>query len=175
MYLVYNSTSGAGLYTEPNAPSLTGLTGVGGIAIPANFTIGPYGCTVSNGTITNNAEPTPAAPSLAQQAYAAMLTGLALTLSGTLTLASTASPTDPTTQGKLAAGATTINTTGAFPGGATTYPMKDASGAWHTFNLSQYKAVAAAIAGFAATLDLIIDGNPLGAASLPVSSVSLTV
>lgn len=53
--------------------------------------------------------------------------------------------------------------------------MKDLSGNWHTFTIAQYEAVATAIAGYAAALDLIIDGNPLNAVALPTSSVSLTV
>jgi hypothetical protein len=121
------------------------------------------------------APPAPPAPALAQQAAAAISAGIILTLSGSMTLAAIAFPTDPVTQSKLAAIATTINTTGAFPGGATSYPMKDATGTWHTFTLAQYKVVAAAIAAYAASLDLIIDGNPLGAVSLPTASVALTV
>jgi hypothetical protein len=49
----------------------------------------------------------------------------------TLTLAAWLFPTDPTTQTKIGAVVTTINTTGTFAGGATTWPMKDSSGAWH--------------------------------------------
>jgi hypothetical protein len=121
--------------------------------------------------------PTPptAAQLLAQQAQAAIGAGLTITLSGTLTLAATAFPTDATTIAKITTVVTTINATGAFPGGAETYPMKDASGGWHVFTVAQYKAVAGAISDYVAPLDLIIDGNPLGATALPESSVSLTV
>ena len=122
-----------------------------------------------------NTPPAPAAPTLAQQASAASVAGLMITLSGSVTLAATLFPTDPVTQGKLGAVVTTIGASGAFPGGATSYPMKDASGAWHSFTVGQYKAVAGAIAAYVAALDLIADGNPLAAASLPASSVSLAV
>lgn len=112
---------------------------------------------------------------LSTSAAAALSAGLAITLSGTLTLAATVFPTDSVTTGKIGAVATTLNTTGEFPGGTTSYPMKDAAGVWHSFTVSQYKAVAAAIAGYVAALDLIIDGNPLGATELPAASVALTV
>lgn len=115
------------------------------------------------------------APTLATSAAAALAAGLTLALSGTLTLAATVFPTDSVTTAKLATVITTINANGSFPGGATEYPMKDASGAWHTLTVDQYKAVAGAIAAYVAPLDLIIDGNPLGATALPVASVSLTV
>lgn len=129
--------------------------------------------TISDGAIV--AAPPPPAPTLAQQAAAAMRAGITLMLSGAIAMAATVFPIDPTTQTKLAAVATIINTTGGFPGGAATYPMKDAAGTWHTFTLAQYKTVAAAIAAYAASLDLIIDGNPLEATGLPGDSVSLTV
>jgi len=120
-------------------------------------------------------QPQPPPPTLAQQAAEAMLAGLTITLSGSITLAATLFPTDPETQIKLNGVISVINTTGGFPGGAETYPIKDASGTWHSFTLAQYKAVAAAIANYVAPLDLIIDGNPLSATELPSSSVSLTV
>jgi hypothetical protein len=129
---------------------------------------------VSAGALVAYTPPTPVL-TLAQQAAEAVQAGLTLTLSGTIALAATVFPIDPTTQSKLAAVATIINTTGGFPGGAATYPMKDGAGGWHTFDLAQYKAVAASLAAYAASLDLIIDGNPLGATALPGNSVALTV
>lgn len=119
---------------------------------------------------------TPPAPvlNLAQQAQLALGTGLTTAITGTMTLTTTF-PTDPATQGKIADVVTTINTTGNFPGGLASYPMKDSSGTWRPFNVAQYKAVAAAISSYAAGLVLIIDGNPLRVTVLPPSSVSLTV
>jgi len=119
--------------------------------------------------------PSPPSITLAQSAQIAATSGLAVTLSGTLSLAETVFPTDVATQAKLNAVVTTINTTGTFPGGGTTYPMKDAGGAWHIFTLSQYEAMAGAIAAFVAANDLIADGNPLGATELPANRISLTV
>ncbi len=114
-------------------------------------------------------------PTLAQQAAAAIGAGITLTLSGTVTLAATLFPTDPATQAKLAAVVTTVTASGAFPGGASSYPMKDAAGTWHSFTSAQYVKVAGAIAAYVAALDLIIDGNPLGATALPAASVAVAV
>lgn len=125
------------------------------------------------GVLTAGAAPAPAL-TLAQQAQAAMAAGLTVTLSGTLTLAATVFPTDPTTQTKIDGVMTTVNTTGAFAGGATTFPMRDAANVWHPFTVAQYKAVALAIDEFATTLDLIIDGNP-SVTALPATSIALTV
>jgi len=119
----------------------------------------------------------PAAPiqTLAQGAAAAVNAGLSISLSGSITLAATVFSTDAVTTGKIGAVITTLATTNAFPGGGTSYPMKDATGAWHTFAEAQYKAVAAAIATYVASLDLIVDGNPMSATALPASAVTLTV
>jgi hypothetical protein len=121
-----------------------------------------------------NVAPMPA-PSLAVQAVEALAAGLTIELSGSLTLAPTVFPVDPDTQQKIGLVVTNVNALGSFPGGATSYPLKDVSGTWHTFTVPQYKAVAAAIAAYAAPLILIIDGNPFGATELPPSTVSLTV
>jgi hypothetical protein len=113
--------------------------------------------------------------SLPQQAQAALAGGLQITLSGSMALAATVFPTDTASQQKISDVVTTINATGGFPNGAAEFPMKDANGIWHDFTVSQYKTVAAALSGFVATLDLIADGNPLGATALPATSVTLTV
>ncbi len=154
-----------------------------GIALHGTLPAGAVECTqaqyaggnlwaLKNGIITAISAP---APTLAQQATAAIGAGLTITLSGTMTLAATLFPTDPATTAKIGAVVTAINADGTFPGGATSFPMKDATGAWHTFNASQYKAVAGGIAAYVAALNLIIDGNPLGATSLPANAVALTV
>lgn len=147
--------------------------------IAAAFVVVPAGVTPAVGWSyagsTFSAPPAPPAPTLAQQAAAVIDGGLTIALSGSITLAATRFPTDAATQGKLAAVVTTINATGSFPGGGTSYPMKDAAGAWHTFTVAQYKSVAGAIAAYVAALDLIIDGNPTSASVLPAASVALAV
>ncbi len=134
----------------------------------------PSGWAIQNGALVAYTAPAPT-PTLARQASAAINAGLTLTLSGSLTLAATAFPCDPITTGKIGAVITTLAVTGAFPGGATSYPLKDASGDWHTFDAAQYKTVAGGIAAYVAALDLIADGNPMGATALPSSSVSLVL
>lgn len=130
---------------------------------------GLYAAVVTKGGIA------PYAPTLAMQAFAAMQAGLTVTLSGSMTLAATVFPVDPETCSKIGMVVTNIDSDGNFPGGATSFPLKDVSGAWHTFTVPQYKAVATAIAAYAAPLTLIIDGNPLNATALPANSVTLTV
>jgi hypothetical protein len=115
------------------------------------------------------------APTLAQQAGAAISAGVTVTLSGSVTLAATLFPTDAATQSKLGAVITTLIATSAFPGGAATYPMRDSAGTWHTFTPGQYTKVAGAIAAYVAALFLIVDGNPMSAVALPSSAISLTV
>ncbi len=148
-------------------------------------TAGVYSFTAAHGAVlavpttlqpfTGTWPPVAPAPTLAQEAATALRAGVTLTISGTLTLAATLFPTDPTTQAKMAAVVTTLLATGAFPGGATSYPLKDAAGTWHTFTTAQYPKVAGAIAAYVAALDLIADGNPMGATALPSSSISVAV
>ncbi len=144
------------------------------VPIPVGLPVG-VGWSYSNGTFSPPAPSNVTPPTLAQQAAAAIAAGLTITLSGTMTLAATLFPTDPATTAKIIAVVTAINTDGTFPGGATTFPMKDSAGTWHTFTSSQYKSVASALAAYVAALNLIIDGNPLDATSLPANAVTLTV
>jgi len=165
------------LYTPPAGMALEQCFSAG-IAelfspVPGGQTL-QVGDTYSNGGAAPAAMPTPVL-TLAQQALIAEQNGLTISLSGSMTLAATLFPTDDATQSNITAVITTINALGTFPGGADTYPMKDASGTWHTFTVPQYKAVAGAIAAYVSALDLIAAGNPLGATALPSNSVALTV
>lgn len=135
----------------------------------------PAGWEVSSGTLTARVSPPILPPTLAQQAAAAVNAGLTIALSGSITLPATLFPTDAATQGKLGAVVTVLGATGSFPDGAASYPMKDASGTWHTLTAGQYKAVAGAIASYVAALDLVIDGNPFAVSALPAASIALTV
>jgi len=134
-----------------------------------------WSATLNGQTWIFDAPPSPPSPTLAQQARGAAIGGLIVALSGSVALAATLFPTDRVTQQKLSAVVTTIAATGTFPGGATSYPLKDADGGWHTLTIDQYKVVAGAIAAYVAACDLIADGNPLSATELPASIVSLTV
>ena len=142
------------------------------VAVPSGVTPA-QGWAYAGGTFS--APPAPPPPTLTQQAATAINVGLMLTLSGSLTLSATLFPTDPATTGKIGAVVTTLLATGAFPGGATSYPMKDATGSWHTFTAAQYPKVAGALAAYVAALDLIADGNPLGATTLPPASATVAL
>lgn len=125
--------------------------------------------------VTGAWPPPPAPPTLAQQAEQAVYAGLTITLSGSLVLAATLFPTDRLTQTKVLSVMTVLGKTGAFPGGALTYPLKDATGTWHVLSVAQYETVATAIGSYVSALDLIADGNPTLATSLPPSAIELTV
>lgn len=113
--------------------------------------------------------------SLQQLAVQAMYAGYQITLSGSIVLAATLFPVDPVTQQELMAVMETISQTGAFANGATSFQMEDSQKNWHTFNVSQYKAVAIAIDNYVTTLTLIYSGNPSAPASLPSNSITLAV
>ena len=156
--------------SDGQPPPTAGTWAAAGTVIPA---IG-WAAAQAGGVWQFTAPPVPA-PTLAQQAATAMAAGLTISLSGSVTLAATLFPTDAATQGKLAAVAAGLGATGQFPGGATTFPMKDCAGAWHSLTQAQYKAVAGAILSYVAASQLIVDGNPLGATALPPDSVALAV
>ena len=163
------------LFTPPTGVSLSECFTAD---VAAQFVAVPAGQTPAQGWIYSGgtfAAPVVPMPPLAQQAAAALGAGVTLTVSGTMTLAATLFPTDPVTTAKIGAVVTTLLATSAFPGGATSYPMKDAAGAWHTFTTAQYPKVAGAIAAYVAALDLIADGNPLSATALPSPNLSVTV
>ena len=122
-----------------------------------------------------NAPPVYIAPAstLAQQAQQA-LAACAVTITSTATPALSATyPCDPATQGKLASVVTSVVATQGFPGGATVYPMKTASGAWVPMTPTQYVTVAGAIASFVGQLDLIADGNPANVTALPSNAAQI--
>lgn len=95
-----------------------------------------------------------------------------LTVSSASAVVATATwPTDPTTQSHLAKLGTVLDVTGAFPGGAATWPMKDLSGAVHNLTVTQFKAVGAAISAYVGQADLIADGL---STIVPSGTVSIT-
>ena len=162
-----------GARSYPNLPSASNLLEISEAEWQAHYA-NPDGWAVAGGALVAFTPPAPVL-TLAQQAANAAVAGLTVALSGTMTLAATLFPTDATTQQKLVAVSATLLETGDFPGGGTTYPMVDSSGAWYTFTASQYKAVAGAIAAYVAACDLIAAGNPRGATALPANTVSITV
>lgn len=131
---------------------------------------------VSDGKLVSYTPPTPVL-TLIQQAQKALYAGVTISLTGSITLAPTLFPCDPVTTGKLSTVLNILNATGSFPGGSSTYQMKDMENpvVWHTFTGPQYSAVVLAIGNYVAPLDLIIDGNP-NVTTLPNSVIpTLTV
>lgn len=141
------------------------------VMISGNVGVG-WGAKQTSGiwSFTAPAQPPEPLPTLAQTAATALYSGISLSLSGSMDLSATLFPCDPDTTSKTAKVILTLVGTQKFPGGATTFPMKDSSGTWHTFTAAQYIAVEAAISSYVATLNLIIDGNPLNATVLPPAS-----
>lgn len=141
--------------------------------------------TVSGGAVV--AAPPPGTSTLAQQAAALLAIGapgLTIIVTGpTLTIAApgVAFPVDPISTGKIGNVVLTAMKTDAFPLASgsstppTTFPMKDASGGWHYLTMAQYGAVATQLASYASALDLIADGNPQEATTLPQNSVTIEV
>lgn len=117
--------------------------------------------------------PPPPAPTAAQQAADALATGLTIT-SSTIPLSAVTFPTDINSRGKYNSVQTHINTNGTFPGGATSGPIKDASGSvdpFHIVTTAQYTAIATAICAFVSACDLVIDGY--SGATVPSTSVTI--
>jgi hypothetical protein len=114
----------------------------------------------------------PAAPILtpAQQAAAAMAAGLTVASASDAAMNATY-PTDVATQQKVSSIEVRLAAGLGFPGGGTTMPWKDSSGAWHALTAAQFTALAGAISVFVAACDLLADGYP--GAALPPSSVTI--
>lgn len=128
-----------------------------------------------HGSVWSFSAPSMPTPTLAQQAAAACLAGVTISLSGSTELGSTLFSTDEFTRQSLSAVLMTLMITGSFPGDTVTYPLRDTGGTWHAFTTAQYKAVAGAILTYIAALSLIMSGNPLGATELPSASLALSV
>jgi hypothetical protein len=116
-----------------------------------------------NGTELIPVTPPPVTPpTIAQQAAAAILQGVTISLTGSMTLEPTLFPCDPVTTTKISTVLNILNATGLFPDGTTTCAMKDMGNpsAWHSFTGPQYTAVVLAIGNYVFLLDQIADGNP---------------
>ena len=123
--------------------------------------------TLAGGAIVQGAAPT---PSLAQQALALMSAGLTITSTGTPSI-SAVYPVTPAAQVKYASLQSVVAATGAFPGGATTQPILDAAGNFHSVTPAQFTEIALAVAAFATPLQLILDGHT--GTALPSASVTI--
>lgn len=107
--------------------------------------------------------------SLARQAQNRMAAGLTIVSAGTPALSATY-PCDTVTQAKFVGVRLVLEATGAFPGGAVTWPVKDAAGKWRQTTPAQFTALALAVAGYVALLYLVIDGQ---SATLPPATATI--
>jgi hypothetical protein len=129
---------------------------------------------VSGGVLVAYTPPTPVL-TLAQQANIAINAGLTITSTDpTLNLNAIMFPVDIATTTKIGLVVTTLTATSAFPGGSTTFPMKDSSGNWHTLAVPQYLKIAGTISTYVTALNLIVDGNPFNVTTLPTNNVIIT-
>ncbi|MGC9271934.1 hypothetical protein [Acidiphilium sp.] len=117
-----------------------------------------------------SAPPAPPAPTLAQQATAAIGKGIAITSTGTPALDGTYA-CDETAQGQLNRVAGYITTNGKFPAGLTAMPWPDISGVVHEFaTTAEFQALASAVANYVVELDAVIMGL---ATTLPAASATI--
>jgi hypothetical protein len=124
---------------------------------------------------TPDAAPAPTAAEAAQATYAAAIAaGLTATWSTSTTLNGTYA-LDQTTQFTMTAETVSILTNGTFTNGQTTRNWPNAAGAFQSFTLAQFKALASAIAlyldGLASALAVASAG---GAASWPSATVTIS-
>lgn len=116
----------------------------------------------------NTADPVPSA-TLAQQAAVMLAAGLAVTSTGTPALDGTYAA-DPQTQSDLMAEVLSLAVNSAFTNGTASLGWPDIYGAYHTFNATQFKALATALGAFAGALKPIIASN---SGTLPSASVTI--
>ncbi len=110
--------------------------------------------TIDNGQIVPYAPP---APTLAEQAAAALAAGLIITSISTPALNGTYS-IDESAQARINRVAVYLQINGTFPGSTNTITWLDISGGKHSFDAAQFKALATAIGDYVAGLDDVILG-----------------
>ena len=151
------------------------MTGAGWVA-PAGFTgqtvpegthVAP-GWTFAGGTFSPPYV-APITPTLAQQAGALLAAGLTVASTGTPSLDGVYA-CDMVTQSHVTSEITALLLNSAFADGGATVTWPDTSGALHTFNATQFKSWATAMAAFIAGCAKCING---ASSSLPSASVTI--
>ena len=140
------------------------------VPIPAGAVALPgFTAAVSGGVWTFTA-PVPVVPTLAQQAQAAIGAGLAITSTGTPALSATY-PVDAASQDHMVAEMTALLAVGTFADGTASVVWPDITGAPHTFNAAEFKALALAAGAYVAALFKVINGTltalPAASATIP--------
>lgn len=114
--------------------------------------------------------PAPSAPTLAQQAGAALGAGLAITSTATPALNGTYA-CDDAAQGRMNRVQGFIAANGKFPGGVSALPWPDMVGAIHTFpTTTEFTAFASAVADYVFALDQVAMGT---STSLPTAAATI--
>lgn len=125
------------------------------VPIPSGQTA-EVGYTFASGTFT--APPAPPAPTLAEQAQAALSAGLPCTSSTDGTLNATY-PLDSNTQNEYAALMGYYGQFSEFPNGSTTVTVLDINDKPHTFDFTQFKALFKTLGDYRYALKEVIAGN----------------
>lgn len=116
------------------------------------------------------APPSPPSPTLAQQAQAALSTGLAITSTGTPALNGVYA-VDATTQARITSTMLYVQVNSAFPGPASTMAWPLMNGSTVTFpSTAAFQAFASAVANYVAALDEIARANT---GALPVATATI--
>ena len=136
------------------------------VAIPSGTTVA-VGYSYAAGVFT--APPAPPAPTLAQQAVAAMSAGLAITSTATSSLDATY-PCNANAQAQLSAEVISLMLNGTFADGTDTIDWVDITGTGHTMSIAQFKTVATAIGAYVSGLTKCINGQ---ASALPAATATI--
>jgi hypothetical protein len=128
-----------------------------------------WSATNSAGAWTFAAPLPPAGPTLAQQAQASLVVGLAIVSTGTPALNGTYA-VDQISQMDVIAIETSINAGKGFPAGATIFNYPDASGVMHAFSESNFTDFAAAVRDYVYALKSAIAG---ASTTLPAASTTI--
>jgi hypothetical protein len=94
----------------------------------------------------NGMAPGQISPGVAVKSSGATATAAAPTSDATINI--TLWPSDTSMQSLISNLSTVIGATGGFPGGATSWPVKDLSGAVHSLTVAQFNTVAIAVANY---------------------------
>lgn len=122
---------------------------------------------IDNGAFVPYVRPVP----LPEQARHALHDGVKVTYPGVFE--TTIFPVTLEAQSRMRNVVVLLTHRGTFPGGIEKFPLMTASSTPYHLTVEQYLAVAVKILDYAATLDLIADGNPLEATSLPEPSITV--
>lgn len=152
-------------FSYPNLPAAAALVKMTDAQWTARFTDNWY-----DPAAKSFVAPDPSAPTLAQQAQAALAAGCQIVSTSTATLSGTYA-CDPAAQSKIQATALYIQVNGKFPAGKPSLPWADAGGTVRTFGTTaEFLAFATAIGDYVTELEMVVLGE---ATVLPAQPVTI--